>query len=196
MTATTQKRMTLDEYLTYDDGTDTRYELVDGMLVEMGTESTINTWIVGFLFEVFIRLGLPAYRIGFKQKIEATSAYASARDPDLIVHTEESALAIEGRKESILRLGEPNPMLIIEVASPGTESSENYQRDYQQKPAEYAARGVLEYWITDPDRQWVKIGSLINGAHQFADFTGNQCILSPTFPQLNLTAEQILNAGR
>lgn len=83
-------------------------------------------------------------------------------------------------------------MLIIEVASLGNESSENYQ----QKPTEYVARGVLEYWIIDPDRQWVKIGSLINGAYQFADFTGNQCILSPTFPQLNLTAEQILNVGR
>jgi hypothetical protein len=33
--------MTLQEYLTYDDGTDNRYELVDGVLVEMGAESTI-----------------------------------------------------------------------------------------------------------------------------------------------------------
>jgi Uma2 family endonuclease len=36
-------RMTIEEYLNYDDGTDTRYELVDGVLVEMGAESTLNT---------------------------------------------------------------------------------------------------------------------------------------------------------
>ena len=29
------KLLTLEEYLVYDDGTDTRYELVDGELVEM-----------------------------------------------------------------------------------------------------------------------------------------------------------------
>jgi Uma2 family endonuclease len=144
----------------------------------------------------FSRLGLEADLVGIKQKIEVISAYASARDPDLMVHTEESSLAIEGRKEACLFLDEPNPMLIIEVASPGTESSDNYQRDYQQKPAEYAARGVPEYWIIDPDRGWVKIGTLINEAYQFADFTGAAGIVSPTFPGLNLTAEKILNAGR
>lgn len=195
MTATTPKRMTLEEYLTHDDGTDTRYELVDGVLVEMGAESRCNIKIALFLIQAFLQV-VDYDRLGIKEKIQVGSPFASARDPDLIVHTEASALTIEGRKESILRLGEPNPMLIIEIASPGTESSENYQRDYQQKPAEYAARGVPEYWIVDPDRQWVKIGTLISGVYQFADFTGNQFILSPTFPQLNLTAEQVLNAGR
>ena len=29
------RRMTLKEFLTYDDGTETRYELVEGVLVEM-----------------------------------------------------------------------------------------------------------------------------------------------------------------
>lgn len=32
---TVGKKLTLDEYLAYDDGTDTRYELVDGNLVAM-----------------------------------------------------------------------------------------------------------------------------------------------------------------
>jgi Uma2 family endonuclease len=56
----TQRRMSLEEYLTYDDGTDTRYELVDGVLVDMGSESTINTWIASFLHGIFILMGLPA----------------------------------------------------------------------------------------------------------------------------------------
>ncbi|NJL23339.1 MAG: Uma2 family endonuclease, partial [Leptolyngbyaceae cyanobacterium SM1_3_5] len=38
MTQATRK-LTFEEYLAYDDGTDTRYELVDGVLVEMPTES-------------------------------------------------------------------------------------------------------------------------------------------------------------
>jgi hypothetical protein len=35
MIATTRAKMTLEEYLAYDDGLDVRYELIDGMLVAM-----------------------------------------------------------------------------------------------------------------------------------------------------------------
>jgi Uma2 family endonuclease len=86
MTVATQKRMSLEEYLTDDDGTDTRYELVDGVLVEMGAESTINTQIASIMFAIFLGLGIPPQRIGFKQKIQVDREYVSARDPDLIVH--------------------------------------------------------------------------------------------------------------
>jgi Uma2 family endonuclease len=198
MTVATAKRMSLEEYLTYDDGTETRYELVDGVLVEMGAESTINTLIAGFLFGVFIKLGMPTILIGFKQKIEVESNYVSARDPDLIVHTEESFAAIEGLSEACLKLNDSNPLIVIEVVSPGTESTDNYKRDYERKPKEYAARGIPEYWIVDPapDRAIVKVGTLVNGVYQFQDFTGNQPIVSPTFPGLKLTATQVLTAGR
>jgi Uma2 family endonuclease len=197
MTVATIKRMSLEEYLSYDDGTETRYELVDGVLVPMGAESPINTWIAGFLFEVFLRMGIPSYRIGFKHLIQVDSVYVTARDPDLIVHTEASATAFDdGRKEACLRLNEPNPLIVIEVVSPGTESTDNYKRDYERKPKEYAARGILEMWQIDPDRAWVKVGTLVDGAYEFQDFIGNQVIQSPTFPGLTLTAAQVLSAGR
>jgi len=121
MTVATDRRMTLQEFLTYDDGTDDlrsvfehrRYELVDGVLIKMGAESTINTWIAGFLFGVFIQMGLPSYCIGFKQKISVCSSSVTARDPDLIIHTKDSASEIEGRREACLSLGEPNPLLLL-----------------------------------------------------------------------------------
>jgi Uma2 family endonuclease len=198
MTVATQKRLSLEEYLTYDDGTDTRYELVDGVLVAMGHEAKINTLIAGFLFSVFLGLGIPSYRIGFKQKIEVRSQHASARDPDLIVHTEASAAAGNDESEFCLKRNGANPLLVVEVASPGEPGTLNYDRDYVQKRDEYAARGIPEYWIVDPapDRAWVKVGTLVNGAYQFQSFTGKQIIVSPTFLTLNLTAEQVLTAGR
>jgi Uma2 family endonuclease len=198
MTVATAKRMSLEEYLTYDDGTETRYELVDGVLVAMGAESTINTLIAMCLAFAFADLGIPPYRFGIKQKIQVDSQYVSARDPDLIVHTEESFAAIEGLSEACLKLNDSNPLIVIEVVSPGTESTDNYKRDYERKPKEYATRGIPEYWIVDPatDRAWVRVGTLVNRAYQFQDFTGNQVIISPTFPGLTLTAEQILTAGR
>ena len=39
----------MEEYLVYDNGTDTRYELVDGELVEMPPESHQNCDIARFL---------------------------------------------------------------------------------------------------------------------------------------------------
>jgi Uma2 family endonuclease len=195
-TNATARRMSLEEYLTYDDGTDTRYELEDGVLVEMSVESTINTLIAGFLFGVFIKLGMPTILIGFKQKIQVTSAYASARDPDLIVHTEASFAAIDGLPEACLTLLEPNPMIVIEVVSPGAESTKNYKRDYEQKPSEYAARGIPEMWQIDPERKWVTVGTLVDGAYEFETFAGEDAIVSPSFPGLKVTAIEVLKAGR
>jgi Uma2 family endonuclease len=195
MTVATARRMSLEEYLTYDDGTDTRYELVDGVLVEMGAESTINTLIAMYLAFAFADLGIPRYRVGIKQKVEVDSQYVSARDPDLIIHTEESFAAIRGLLEACLKRHDPNPMIAIEVGSPGTESTDNYQRDYEQKPVEYAARGIPEMWQVDPARAWIKIGTLVDGAYDFETFTGNDPIVSLTFPGLNLTAIEVLKAG-
>jgi Uma2 family endonuclease len=195
MTVATARRMSLEEYLTYDDGTDTRYELVDGVLVEMGAESTANTWIASFLIVMFAGLGVPYYRLGSKQKIQVDSEYVSARDPDLIIHSEDSALAIKGRKEACLKLLEPNPMIAIEVVSPGTESTDNYQRDYEQKPREYAQRGIPEMWLIDPARAWVQVGTLVDGDYEFETFTGNMAIVSHSFPTLAVMAEQVLTAG-
>ncbi len=192
------RRMSLEDYLTYDDGTDARYELVDGVLVAMGAESTINNWIAGFLFGFFIQMGIPTYRLGFKQKIQVKSKFVSARDPDLIIHSEASAAAIDGRPEVCLTLDDSSPLIVVEVVSPGAPGEENYDRDYVQKPSEYANRNVPEYWIVDPalDRAVVKVGTLIGNAYQFQDFTGNQVIQSRTFPGLKLTAAAVLTAGR
>ncbi len=195
MSVATAKRMSLEAYLTYDDGTETRYELVDGVLVAMGAESTANTWIASFLFATFLGMGVPYYRLGSKQKIQVDSEYVSARDPDLIIHSEDSALAIKGRKEACLKLHEPNPLIAIEVVSPGQEDSENYQRDYEQKPEEYAARGIPEMWIVDPARSVVLVLTLADGSYQEATFTGNSVIISPAFPGLKLAAAQVLTAG-
>ena len=192
--ATDRKRMTLKEYLTYDDGTDTQYELEDGVLVPMGTESTGNTSIGMFLISIFLGLGIPYYRLATKHRIEVRGGYASSRYPDLMVHSEESFAAIDGRKEACVELTDPPPMLVVEAVSPGAESTINYKRDYQWKPGEYADRGIVEFWQIDTDREWVKVGTLVSGVYQFATFQGDDAIVSPIFPKLKLTAAIVLEA--
>jgi Uma2 family endonuclease len=42
---TTARQFTLAEYLAYEDSTEQRYELVNGLLVEMPSESDLNNAI-------------------------------------------------------------------------------------------------------------------------------------------------------
>jgi Uma2 family endonuclease len=191
MPIATEQRMSLAEFLTYDDGSDRRYELVDGVLMDMGAESRINTRIVAFLIGIFSRL-LGDDNIGVREKIEVRSTFVTARDADLIIHSDASILALDGRTEACLTLSDPNPIALIEVVSPGTESTDNYKRDYIQKPIEYADRGICEMWQVDPSRNYVRIGTLIDGAYQFQTFRDNEPLVSPAFPNLNLTASQVL----
>ncbi|WP_254721722.1 Uma2 family endonuclease [Kovacikia minuta] len=85
----------MEEYLAYDDGTDTWYELENGDLRIMPSESDINGLIVIFLLTEllpFVRREL--FRV--KTEIAVTGYRATARVPDLMVLTEEAAAALEG----------------------------------------------------------------------------------------------------
>jgi Uma2 family endonuclease len=195
MVLATDRRMTLEEYLAYDDGTDNRYELEDGMLVEMGAECTLNTLIAMFLVFEFVDLAVPKSRIGKDQLIAVQSDYATARSPDLIVHSAESAAVLKDRSEACLRLDDPVPILVVEVVSSSDRDRKSKQRDYVDKAAEYAARGISEYWLVDPIAELVMIHSLVNGCYQTVVFRGYDRLISPAFSTLDLTAERLLAAN-
>ena len=197
MTQAKQRFRTIEEYLGYDDGTDTRYELVNGELVEMPPENPLNRKIASFLFAAFIRLGISEDLLAIGTQIAVTSSEnISARQPDFVVHSSESNAALEGVKSDLITQGMPNPALVIEVVSLGDPGDKNYDRDYIHKPKEYAARGIPEFWQIDPSRSVVIVLNLKDGAYQSREFRGSDRVLSPTFPNLQLTAEQILRAGR
>lgn len=194
MTQAKPRFRTVEEYLDYDDGTDTRYELVDGELVELPNEKQTNLLIARFLFLCFVQMGIPFNRVGDKQQIDVKSLTVKAREPDLTVITEETREAMGDA--SLITHEMPPPMLVVEVVSPGKPGEQNYDRDYVDKPKEYAGRGIPEYWLIDPSRQIVLVLTLKGATYQEKSFTGNAAIVSSAFPDLKLTAEQILRAGR
>ena len=192
MTVATDRRMTLAEYLDYDDGADVCYELVDGVLVEIGAENPINNVIASFLFSVFLGLGIPYYRLIIGHQVGV--AEASSRQPDFIVHTEDSLAATLA--DRILLPMQPNPMLVVEVVSNSNSDKKSRERDYIDKRSEYAARGIPEYWIIDPVKEVVLILSLQDDRYVDRILMGDDKVVSPTFLGLNLTAMQVLSAGR
>ncbi|MEO1294624.1 MAG: Uma2 family endonuclease [Cyanobacteria bacterium J06636_16] len=95
MAISSQQRMTLEEYLAYDDGTNRRYELRDGVLVAMGAESDLNVSIAMFLISVFLQV-VPYLRLRRGTEIAVPGENAETRYPDLLVLTEAGKLALTG----------------------------------------------------------------------------------------------------
>ncbi len=182
-------RMTLADFLAYDDGSDQRYELENGEMILMPAESDINQRIASFLFALFLGLGIPSYRLRIGLEVAVNSTHVGVRLPDLALLSEEGAEELAGAKRSIVSMDMPAPLLLVEVVSKGQE-----KRDYRHKRSEYAARGVAEYWIVDPLAAQVTILELVDGFYEEQDFKDADCLISTVFPELNLTAAQTLKA--
>lgn len=184
----TAKKFTLDEYLAHDDGEETRYELVDGELVEMPPETDRNNLISLYLLAELLKL-IPLRLIRHKDiEIVVTGNRARVRLPDLLILTEELVTALGGKRATITQ-EMPAPALAVEVVSPGKT---NEDRDYRYKRSEYAARGISEYWIIDPEKSRFTVLTLIDGFYEEAIFQGDDKILSATFPTLDLSVAQVL----
>jgi Uma2 family endonuclease len=188
-TTSSQKLLTFEEYLAYDDGTDIRYELVDGELVEMPPESDENSEVARFLFVELLK-HCPFQLISYKEtEIEVSGRRARCRLPDLIVHNEESKAALVGKTRGTITRDMPSPALVIEVVSPGTN---NRIRDYRHKHTEYAARCIAEYWIIDPQEQQITVCKWVDGAYEDRVFRGSDRIVSEVVPAFALTVDQVV----
>lgn len=100
--AVTSQKMTLEEYLNYDDGTDTRYELENGELIALPPESELNIRIASLLFAFFLKQGIPSFRVRIGTEIVVSGSRVTTRFPDVMVLSEELANGT-GRSQPINR---------------------------------------------------------------------------------------------
>ncbi len=181
------KLMSLAEYLDYDDGTDTIYELVNGELLAMPPESHQNQQIGISLLVYFIQLGISKKLLRNQVEIVVAGGRATTRIPDLTILSEELDLELRASNRSTILLDMPAPSLVVEVVSPNQD-----KRDYRYKRSEYAARQIPEYWIVDPILNKVTILELVEGLYEEQVYVGEQSIESPLLGSLKLTAQEIL----
>ena len=194
------KITTFQEFIDWlPENSDVRYELHHGNIVEMAQPVGEHEEIKGFLnveisFEIK-RLGL-SYGIP-NQVIVRPDDKDSGYFPDVLVMNRAN-LPNESRwkKESILSSGASIP-LVIEVVST------NWRDDYYSKFADYEEMGILEYWIVDyaalggrnfignPKQPMISICNLVDEEYQITKFQNSDRLISQTFPDLNLTANQV-----
>ncbi|HLP87182.1 MAG TPA: Uma2 family endonuclease [Nostocaceae cyanobacterium] len=188
-----------------------RYELHDGVIIEMPQPSGDHEDITSFLIEritaEYLRLNLP-YRIP-KTVLVKPPGRESAYSPDVLVLNRPNLVNEPlWKKESTVTQGASIP-LVIEVVST------NWRVDYLTKMKDYVRvaspigeeMGISEYWIADylglggsrfigsPKQPTILIHELIDGEYQVNQFRSNERIISPTFPELSLTVDQIFQAG-
>ena len=195
MTVTTQK-ISFADYLSYSDGSNTRYELVDGELIPMSLGTGTHGNIAEFLNDEFrsqIRqTGLPwtSKQMSVGVQSPRGARWETSRIPNVTVLSEEQWQAMSDR-EAVIKLNEPPPFLVVEVVSPSTRAD-----DYRSKPSEYALLEIGEYWIVDPMQQAVTISTLDYRLYDSVAFKNGSLIQSSTFPNITLTAAQILAGKR
>ncbi len=181
--------MTLEEYLDYDDGTDTTYELVDGQLIAIPLASRLNDLIASFLFTYLFQSGVPVARLSMKAQIEVSGKYANVRQPDLMLLSAEARHALMGARYALITCEMPPPQLVVDVVNPNQENL-----DYRHKRTEYAGRHISEYWIVDPIAKKVTVLEWVDGLYEEQVYQNDAAIQSPLFPALALTAQQVLSA--
>ncbi len=179
------------------------YELYNGVIVEMPQPVGKHEQVKGFLsieLAFLVRLAKLPYFLpsqAFVKLPDADSAYL----PDVLIVKTSSLVNEPLWKKSATLVQGASIVLVIEVVST------NWRDDYLIKLKEYEEIGVPEYWIVDylgiggrrfignPKQPTIFVHELIDGEYQVTAFQGDMRVISPTFPEFNLTANQIFEAG-
>jgi Uma2 family endonuclease len=196
----TNLELNFDQFLAQcpEDG---RYELVDGKMVKiLATRIHYDVaWLILKSFDREIdRLNLN-YVVNDVAAVLTTNKKGKeqGRHPDVSVINRDL-----WRSDRLDHRGIREPIqLAVEVVST------NWEDDYIDKLDEYERLGIPEYWIVDylaiGSRDYLgdpKLPSVLiftldpEGKYQMTRFQNSDRLISATFPELNLTVEQIMAA--
>lgn len=174
-------KLTYDDYRNTPD--DERYELLDGELVMAPAPRLSHQRVamqLGALFHVFVQeRGLGQV---FAAPCDVVLSNTDVVQPDL--------LFVAREREHMLRNGDNvrgAPDVVVEILSPATAARDGtFKRDL------YAAHGVKEYWLVDPDAKTATVLLLTERGFAVTGIYGpGQDLTSPTLHGLTLDPDEI-----
>jgi Uma2 family endonuclease len=193
-----QQKLTFDQFIQQLPDEEGRYELVNGEIMKIlatRKHDNVAEFLADSLKAEVRRLNLN-YRVSGRIMIRTLTADGKeqGRFPDVSVVDK---TLWDSNPSAYSAFVEPL-QLAIEIVST------NWEDDYIDKLEEYQRLGIPEYWIVD----YLAIGSrnylgnpkipkifvhLLDeqGVYQSTAFQCTDKILSPTFPELNLTVEEV-----
>jgi Uma2 family endonuclease len=202
MVAIAQKPLSFEEFLNWNDGSGRSFELFNGVAMPLGEPTAKHEDVVDGLCRLLVEhcqsLNLP-YVPPQNKQVRLNSIPGeneSSHKADIVVFAKEEWVRM--RQSSASSAAYIPPPLVIEVVST------NWRDDYLIKLNEYETLGILEYWIVDyaglagvqyigsPKQPAVTVNCLIDGKYRVQRYQGTATIVSLTFPQLVLTAAQIV----
>lgn len=185
-------------------GDSNRYELIDGEVFDLeptGYHEEVSAFTTTKICAQIDAIGLNWFVLQ-RGLLRPSNLGMTAFRPDvMVIDRNELAKELLWNDQSIITLGS-SITFVMEVVS------SNWQNDYARKVEDYAILGIPEYWIADyaglggtrhigkPKQPTLSICTLVKGEYEIQQIRGNQPITSLTFPNLKLTAEQVLKAGR
>ena len=201
MTQAIPKLLIFDEFIARY-GDDERYELIDGELIDMeptGPHEEVAAFVLRKVNVEIDRLSVRWFTPA-RCLIKPLGTSIAFR-PDVVV-LDKAEITNEPlwQDEPVITLG-TSIKLVIEVVST------NWQNDYARKLDDYQALGIGEYWIVDylglggtlfigsPKQPTLTICQLEDRCYKMSRFRSGNRLVSPTFPELDMTAEQVFNAG-
>jgi Uma2 family endonuclease len=135
-------QMTVDEFLPWAEAQERgRYELHDGEVIVMSPERAVHWKVAVALRNAIAAAGLKCYAVpdGATVRISPRTAF----EPDALVYC--------GEEVPSDSLEVPNPVIVVEVLSPGTQMT-----DLRDKLRGYfTVESVQHYLIVDPEKQIV-----------------------------------------
>jgi Uma2 family endonuclease len=163
-----------------------RYELPDGVIVEMAQPVGEHEDVTGFLATrvtvEFYKLNLP-YIIPKTALVKPPQSASGYSPHVLLINTENLVNEPLWKKESTVMYG-AFILFVIEVVST------NWRDDYHKKFADYEIIGIPEYWIVDyaalgsrefiddPKQPTIFVCELIDGEYRKRMYRGNDLIIS------------------
>jgi Uma2 family endonuclease len=197
-----QKSLTFDEFVVQYGG-DKRYELIDGEVFDLEPTGP-HEEVAGFITQKI------CFQIELVQMPWTVFQRPLFRPPHIDMTAFRPDVAVIDRLELVYEPLWPEQSILTRGSSikfVAEVVSSNWQNDYSRKMEDYATIGIPEYWIADykglggvkhigqPKQPTLSICLLGDGEYKVQVLRGEEPIVSPTFPGLNLTAEQVLRAG-
>jgi Uma2 family endonuclease len=184
---------TARDYLNLENvcGDTIRVELAHGRLEVLPMPTEAHQFIIGFLYLIlgqFTRVHAPGKVAfsGLRLRLKRKGKRALFREPDLL-YLKTANFHLRHKKFW------DGADLVMEVVS---ADPKDRRRDYEVKPKNYAAAGIAEYWIIDPDEKLIRVLVLDGSSYRVhGDFRPGQSASSVLLPGFAVLVDDVLAAG-